>query len=50
MIDAEIPFSAKEMALAARDVRKTPLSGLGLAILTSAGLWGLLALALTRLL
>jgi len=49
MIDAEISFSPKEMALPARNARMAPLAGLGLAMLASAGLWGLLALGIGRL-
>ncbi len=50
MIDAEIPFSPTDIALSAREARMAPLAGLGLAVLTSAGLWGLLAMGLSWLL
>lgn len=50
MVDAEISFSPTDIALSARNSRMAPLAGLGLAVLTSAGLWGLLALGLSRLL
>lgn len=50
MVDAEISFSPTDIALSARDARMAPLAGLGLAVLTSASLWGLLALGLSWLL
>ena len=49
MTDAEIPFVPMNVALPARDGRVAPLLGLGLAALASSGLWGLLALFVSRL-
>lgn len=49
MIDADISFSPRELVLKAEDRRLAPLAGLGLAALTSVGLWSLLAIAVSRL-
>lgn len=50
MVDAEISFTQVDIALSARDRRMAPLAGLGLAVLVSGGLWGLLALGLSQFL
>ncbi|MDR6624789.1 hypothetical protein [Caulobacter segnis] len=49
MIDAKISFSPVTIALQERDRRMAPLAGIGVAALASAGLWGLLALGISRL-
>jgi uncharacterized membrane protein len=50
MVDADVTFSQADMALSAPDSRVAPLAGLGLAMLASIGLWGLLAWGLSALL
>jgi hypothetical protein len=50
MVDAEIPFSPTDMAFSSSDSRIAPLAGLGLAMLASLGLWGLLAWGVSALL
>ncbi|ADG12408.1 hypothetical protein [Caulobacter segnis] len=50
MVDVEISFSPTDMALSAPDSRLAPLAGLGLAMLASLGLWGLLAWGVSSLL
>ncbi|HJV43203.1 hypothetical protein [Caulobacter sp.] len=49
MIDAKMSFAPVEIAAPARDRRMAPLAGLGLAALVSLGMWGLLALMVSRL-
>jgi hypothetical protein len=50
MVDADITFSPTDMALSSPDSRVAPLAGLGLAMLASLGLWGLLAWGISALL
>lgn len=50
MVDADITFSPTDMALSSPDPRVAPLAGLGLAMLASLGLWGLLAWGISALL
>jgi hypothetical protein len=49
MIDAKMSFAQVEAAVPARVKRLAPLLGLGLAAVVSAGLWGVLALTVTRI-
>lgn len=49
MIDAEMSFAPVEVAASASDRRLAPLAGLGLAAVVSMGMWGLLALLVSRL-
>lgn len=49
MIDAELSFAPVDAAPPAPAKRLAPLLGLGLGAVASMGLWGLLALAVTRL-
>ena len=49
MIDAKMSFASAEISAPAPDRRMAPLAGLGLAALVSLGMWGLLALMISRL-
>lgn len=49
MIDAEMSFARVEAVAPARAKRLAPLLGLSLAAVVSAGLWGALALTVTRI-
>lgn len=50
MADARMSFSPEDLALPSPGPRMAPFAGLGLAVLASTGLWGLLALGVAHLL